>query len=65
MPTDKTKPIEDGYFYHIYNRAIDNNLLFYQDRNYTYFLWKLSEYISDFIDLYYFCILPNHFHLLR
>ena len=61
---NNTNPIEQDCFYHIYNRAIDGNELFYQERNYPFFLWKLNEYLADFIDVYSYCLLPNHFHLL-
>ncbi|MFC2124406.1 transposase [Bacteroidota bacterium] len=64
MSINITDPLEEDHFYHIFNRAIDGNQLFYQERNFTFFLWKLNEYLSAFIDLYSYCLLPNHFHLL-
>ena len=38
-------PIENG-FYHIYNRAVSNELLFRNDANYNFFLKKYSELFS-------------------
>ena len=64
MPSNNINPITEESFYHIYNRAVGDNKLFYQDRNYTYFLANLNEYLSDFLELYAYCLLPNHFHLL-
>jgi len=59
-----TVPLLKDNFYHIYNRANSGRCIFYKDENYDFFLQKLGEYLSDFMDLYAFCLLPNHFHLL-
>ena len=56
--------LEENQFYHIYNRGNDGIDLFYQNRNYVYFLQKYDNYLSDYIDTYAYCLLPNHFHLL-
>ena len=56
--------MEEGELYHIFNRGNNGELIFYNDRNYLYFLQKLSSYLSDYLDFYAYCLLPNHFHLL-
>lgn len=53
-----------GYFYHIFNRGINKEKIFYNEGNYHYFLKKYDEYFSNFADTYAYCLLPNHFHLL-
>jgi len=62
--TKYTLLLEEGKFYHIYNQGNNGENLFYNDNNYIYFLQKLDHYLSDFVDLYAFCLMPNHFHLL-
>lgn len=57
-------PLEEGKFYHIYNRGINGTDLFYDRANYTYFLLKYSLYLSPVVDTYAYCLLKNHFHLL-
>jgi putative transposase len=57
-------PFEAGSIYHIYNRSIDRKPLFVQDRNYVFFLNKLDFYLSSFIDIYAWCLMSNHFHLM-
>jgi len=57
-------PFEAGHFYHLYNRAVGNDLLFYQKKNYDYFLEKFHELVDDCLDIYAYCLLPNHFHFL-
>lgn len=38
--------------------------IFYEARNYPYFLRLLRRHISPIADLLAYCLLPNHFHLL-
>lgn len=58
------QPLEADKFYHIYNRGLNSEDLFKEDRNYSYFLNKFSEYLSPVVDTYAYCLLKNHFHLL-
>ena len=57
-------PFEAGGIYHIYNRSIDRKPLFVQERNYVFFLNKLDLYLSPFIDVFAWCLMNNHFHLM-
>ncbi|HBF87553.1 MAG TPA: hypothetical protein DDX39_02835 [Bacteroidales bacterium] len=59
-----TCKLEEDKFYHIYNRGNNKDKLFYSNANYEYFLRKYDEYLSDFVETYAFCLLPNHFHFL-
>lgn len=56
--------LEENNLYHIYNRGNGGLNIFFQERNYEYFLRKYDEYISPFAETYAFCLMPNHFHLL-
>jgi REP element-mobilizing transposase RayT len=51
-------------FYHVYNRAIGDEKAFKEERNYLFFLQKLKQYIVPIADVYAYCLLPNHYHLL-
>jgi len=53
-----------GGMYHIFNKAVKNNLLFRTKGNYEFFLKRYDFYLSDLLETYCFCLLPNHFHLL-
>ena len=50
------------YTYHVYNRS--NELLFYSDENYEFFLKKIEKFILPYCDILAWCLLPNHFHIL-
>ena len=51
-------------FYHIYNKAVADDLLFYSSENYKYFLKRYDFYLNEIVDTYAFCLIPNHIHFL-
>lgn len=54
----------EGSFYHIYNRGNDKRTIFFEDRNYDFFLQKVKKYIVPHSNLLAWCLMPNHFHFL-
>lgn len=54
----------EGSFYHIYNRGNDKQTIFFQERNYDFFLKKIEKYIAPNANLVAWCLMPNHFHFL-
>ena len=61
MPTD-IPPITYGTFYHIYNRGNNRENIFFQERNYAYFLELWWKHVSPIAETWAFCLLRNHFH---
>jgi putative transposase len=59
-----TEPLEPDTFYHIYNRANGNELLFSSRENYMYFLKRYTDFILPIADTFCYCLMPNHFHFL-
>ena len=55
--------MEQGKFYHVYNRGNNKQPIFFEEENYYFFLRRMKFYLSDWIDLYSYCLMPNHFHL--
>ncbi len=53
----------ENTYYHIFNRGNNKENIFYKRENYGYFLRKYIHYLSEYLDTYAFCLLPNHFHL--
>ena len=58
------QPLYPDTFYHVYNRGNNHENIFYKRENYQYFLRKYQVYLSDYVDTYAYCLLPNHFHFL-
>ena len=57
-------PLEFGYYYHIYNRGINRQNIFFEERNYHYFLKLYVKYIVPVADTFAYCLMGNHFHFL-
>nr|WP_199003499.1 transposase [Flavobacterium sp. ASV13] len=55
---------EAGQYYHVYNRGNNNENIFIEERNYNYFLEKVKKYILPIADIYAYCLLKNHFHIV-
>ncbi|AZB08842.1 hypothetical protein EG344_08415 [Chryseobacterium sp. G0162] len=64
MADIRTTSIEADCFYHIYNRGINGENIFKSDRNYLFFFKKMSESLFPVCDVYAYCLMPNHFHIL-
>ena len=57
-------PLEFDQYYHIYNRGNNGENLFFEERNYPYFLRLYAHHILPVADTYAYCLLRNHFHAL-
>ncbi|MGD9406388.1 MAG: transposase [Anaerolineae bacterium] len=57
-------PLRRGCFYHIYNRGVNREDIFRQERNYPYFLQLYAKHVASVADTYAYCLLRNHFHFL-
>jgi putative transposase len=62
MP-DYRQPLLPSETYHLFSRAVGNEKLFIEDKNYLYFLNKLSLHSKEVADIFTYSLLPNHFHL--
>jgi REP element-mobilizing transposase RayT len=56
--------MQTGSFYHIYNRGNNKQHIFFEEKNYRHFLNLFDKYLSSFVDVYAYCLMPNHFHFL-
>jgi len=57
-------PLYPGELYHIYNWGNNRENIFYEPRNYRYFLELYAKYLDPWLETYAYCLLPNHFHLV-
>lgn len=56
-------PLLYNTYYHIYNRGVNGENIFIEERNYDLFLKLYEKYLSPVTDLYAYCMLRNHFHI--
>ena len=60
----KEKLITGGY-YHIYNRGVNFENIFFQEQNWYFFLDRLKRYFTpNKVEILAYCLMPNHYHLL-
>jgi putative transposase len=50
--------------YHIYNRGTNGENIFIEERNYSHFLNLYVKHLEPVTDLFAYCMLRNHFHIL-
>ncbi len=50
--------------YHVYNRGNNKQPIFFNDRNYIFFLKKIREEWRDYCEILCYCLMPNHFHFM-
>jgi putative transposase len=52
------------HIYHIYNQGNNRREIFFERENYLFFLKKIKTYVSPYVDILAWCLMPNHFHLM-
>jgi hypothetical protein len=56
----KRIPLEPGKYYHIYNRGNNRENIFFEERNYRFFLKLHANCVKPVADTYAYCLLYNH-----
>ncbi len=51
-------------YYHIFNRGVNKETIFKEERNYSFFLNLYTKYIVPISQTFAYCLLSNHFHFL-
>lgn len=63
----KRVPFEENTYYHIYNRGLEKQTLFFNDRDFERFLWYIEknlEKYKEYLSFVAYALLPNHFHFV-
>jgi len=55
---------ENEGIYHVYNRTVDRKPMFASDENYAYFIRQFDKYLSNYVKIYAYNLLGNHFHFM-
>jgi len=56
-------PLLYDTYYHSYNRGVNGENIFIEERNYDLFLNLFEKHITPVCDLFSYCMLRNHFHV--
>ena len=54
---------EAGGVYHVYNHAVQPNVLFTERAHGIYFLELLRDRVAGFAEIFAYALIPNHYHL--
>ena len=60
----KSDPLAQGSYYHIYNRGNNREDIFFEEKNYQFFLQRYAQYVEPVAFTYAYCLMTNHFHFL-
>ena len=65
MPSRKIE-FKAGYYYHIFNRWLNEQTIFYYEKDYQRFIESMKKYNEEYpwIKLLAWALLPNHFHFV-
>jgi putative transposase len=55
---------QKGLIYHVFNQGNNRQQIFFNQRNYLFFLRKMEKHLKPHADILAYCLMPNHFHWL-
>jgi REP element-mobilizing transposase RayT len=55
---------QPGEYYHLYNRGVNRERIFFEPENYVFFLRRLREHLMPVLEVVAYCLMPTHYHLL-
>src|SRR5512133_2312971 len=56
--------LQPSMYYHIFNQGVNRENIFFEERNYHYFMDLYAKYVEPVAETFAYCLLKNHFHIL-
>lgn len=60
----KLEKLEQGHYYHIYNRGINSTNIFNSEENKRYFLQLAAKHFDSKLVVIAYCLMDNHYHII-
>ena len=61
----KKVPLLSGNYYHLYNRGVNRQPIFFCKDNWGFFIKQMRHYFNpELLSILAYCLMPNHYHLL-
>jgi hypothetical protein len=60
----ETDSIDPGFFYHVFNRGVNHEIIFPGEIYFQHFTELYEKYMPPVADIISYCLLPTHFHFL-
>ncbi|MHC1781976.1 MAG: transposase [Anaerolineaceae bacterium] len=57
-------PFLPDHYYHFYNRGNNHQAIFFERESYLFFLHGMKKYLSEYLDILGYCLMPTHYHIL-
>jgi len=63
--TYRRNPLIAGQYYHIYNRGVNRQPIFFGEANWIFFIRLIQKYFQpNQVEILAYCLMPTHYHLL-
>lgn len=56
--------LQENHYYHIYHRGVNKKKIVHSSDEYSFLLDRIKYYLFIAVEIYAYCLLNNHFHLL-
>jgi putative transposase len=63
--TYRRQPLVEGQYYHLYNRGVNRQPIFFCEPNRVFFIRQVQKYfLPGLVEILAYCLMPTHYHFL-